>query len=43
MQHNNVKFGEKDVRQRLVEALQRYGYKQVDVSKETGKLAMTST
>lgn len=37
MRQNNVKFGEKDVRQRLIEALRRYGYKQVDVSKETGK------
>ena len=27
--------GEKDIRQRLHEALRRFGYKQVDVSKET--------
>lgn len=27
---------EKDVRQRLQEALQRYGIKQVDVARETG-------
>lgn len=33
---NVVNFGEKDVRQRLAEALTRFGYKQVDVSKETG-------
>lgn len=26
---------EKDIRQRLFEALRRFGYKQVDVSKET--------
>lgn len=37
MHQNNVKFEEKDVKQRLSEALRRYGYKQVDVSKETGK------
>jgi len=33
---NVVNLGEKDIRQRLIEALQRFGYKQVDVSKETG-------
>jgi hypothetical protein len=33
---NGVNFGEKDVRHRLAEALARFGYKQVDVSKETG-------
>ena len=27
---------EKDVRTRLQEALQRYGYKQVDIARETG-------
>lgn len=29
---------DKEVRQRLQDALQRFGYKQVDVSKETGSL-----
>lgn len=29
----------KDIRQRLQEALRRFGYKQVDVSKETSKLS----
>ena len=28
----------KDIRQRMQEALRRFGYKQVDVSKETSKL-----
>ena len=31
-----TQFGEKDVRLQLSEALSRFGYKQVDVSKETG-------
>lgn len=34
---NVVNLGEKDIRQRLVEVMQRFGYKQVDVSKETGR------
>jgi len=37
MHQNIVKIEEKDVKQRLAEALKRYGYKQVDISKETGK------
>lgn len=37
---NVVNLGEKDIRQRLVEVMQRFGYKQVDVSKETGTLAL---
>jgi hypothetical protein len=32
---NNLTGQEKDIRQRLLEALRRFGYKQVDVSKET--------
>ena len=32
---NTLTGQEKDIRQRLLEALRRFGYKQVDVSKET--------
>ncbi len=39
---NVVNLGEKDVRQRLLEVLQRFGYKQVDVSKETGRFLFTA-
>jgi len=38
MNSNLVNYGKKDIRQRLLDALQRYGLKQVDVSKETGRL-----
>jgi len=33
--HPTVNTGDKDIRQRVHEALRRFGYKQVDVSKET--------
>lgn len=36
-QAQNANTG-KDIRQRLQEALRRFGYKQVDVSKETSEL-----
>ena len=36
--NTQVNSSDKDIRQRLHEALRRFGYKQVDVSKETSKL-----
>lgn len=42
-QTHTLNGNEKDIRQRLFEALRRFGYKQVDVSKETSLLTRHSS